>query len=191
MQGISSSEAAALAEENAQLRRQLAERQQLAPAPDGGDAAAEATKRSRDGDELTVGPQRVLGLDGTWVEQTWVTVRCYQFGAIGCTLPVYHHPSAFAPFAAYAYAGSQPYAPNDIYSAAISISSAHVVQPRLRGQGAHLSTICCPPVSLRQKLACAQSLNAIPEGSTVWITFTNSGYMDMMLNWVRLPAQAQ
>jgi len=33
-----------------------------------------------------------------------------------------------------------------------------------------------------------QSLDAIPEGSTVWITFTNSGYMDMMLNWVRSSA---
>ncbi len=31
----------------------------------------------------------------------------------------------------------------------------------------------------------AQSLDDIPEGSTVWVTFTNSGYMDMMLNWVR------
>ncbi len=41
------------------------------------------------------------------------------------------------------------------------------------------------PYCLLNWLACVQSLDAIPEGSTVWITFTNSGYMDMMLNWVR------
>lgn len=27
-------------------------------------------------------------------------------------------------------------------------------------------------------------MDDVPPGSTVWITFTNSGYMDMMLNWV-------
>ena len=48
--------------------------------------------------------------------------------------------------------------------------------------------MCCRLSLLNTFSVCIQSLDAIPEGSTVWITFTNSGYMDMMLNWVRSAA---
>ena len=43
-----------------------------------------------------------------------------------------------------------------------------------------LYAVACKPLT-----ASSSVLEEIPEGSTVWVTFTNSGYMDMMLNWVR------
>ena len=66
-QGINASEATALEEENAQLRRQLAERQQLAALRGNADAPPQP-------DAVIGQQQRVLGLDGTWVERTWVKV---------------------------------------------------------------------------------------------------------------------
>ena len=58
------------------LRRQLAERQQLEAAQGGAAAAGESPRREPRGDaQHDGGRQRVLGLDGAWVEQTWVMVR--------------------------------------------------------------------------------------------------------------------
>jgi hypothetical protein len=73
-QGISALEAAALAEENAQLRRQLAERQQLAALRADAEASSSRPVSVSPPDAVTGQRQRVLGLDGTWVEQTWVMV---------------------------------------------------------------------------------------------------------------------
>ena len=72
-QGIDASEVAALAEENAQLRRQLAERQHLAALREDADAPPQLHSSSH-ADAIAGQRQRVLGLDGTWVEQTWVMV---------------------------------------------------------------------------------------------------------------------
>ncbi len=75
-QGSKPTEVATLAAENAMLRRQLAEGQQLAAAQGGATEAGESPRQQLSGDAQYGGWQRVLGLDGSWVEQTWVTVRC-------------------------------------------------------------------------------------------------------------------
>ena len=61
------------------LRRQLAERQQVATAQGGRAAPAEPPRLQRDGGAQRGTQQRVLGLDGSWVEQTWVTVHYARF----------------------------------------------------------------------------------------------------------------
>ncbi len=100
-QGSRPTEVATLAAENAMLRRQLAERQQLAASRGGAAAAAEPPRQQLSGD----GQQRVLGLDGAWVEQTWVTVR---------------RPSVFT--------DTCPYPPSAMWHLGLSLApGAHVV----------------------------------------------------------------